>query len=229
MDTYAGYGGYSSSYYDTAGVMGGILAGLMVFVGVILLIALVVGIISIVGQWKVFKKAGQPGWPALIPIYNVYMLCKISGVNPWWILIVCVSPILGVIPILGPVLVMAVSIYFSILLFVSLAQSFGKDTGWAIGLYFLNPFFMLALGIGKSEYLGPKPMNDIVFNKINHTVNNNQNQNMYENDNQTSNTNNSFINNTETLEDASTSKYCSSCGTKISSFDKFCPNCGKQV
>lgn len=137
MDTYAGYD-YSSSYYDTAAT-GGVLGIILGMIGVIVLIALVIYIIGVIGQWKVLKKAGQPGWGALIPIYNVYMLCKISGVNPWWVLIVVLSPILSIVPVIGSILSMAISIYFSILLYVSLAHSFGKDTGWVVGLYLLNP------------------------------------------------------------------------------------------
>ncbi len=228
MDSYAnGYDLYSS--YDTASAVGGIFAGLMIFVGVIVLIALIVGIIGIVGQWKVLKKAGQPGWPALIPFYNTYMLCKITGVNPWWILIVLLSPICNIIPVFGSLLCAAVSIYFSILLYVSLANSFGKDTGWAVGLFFLQPFFMLALGVGKSEYLGPKPMDDVIMNKFNsNSANNTASQNVNNNGN-TVNTANS-VSDVEVLNEQSIkTSFCPNCGTKIEEDSKFCPSCGRRL
>lgn len=263
MDTYAGYD-YGSTYYDSSvagGLMGALFGVLMVFI----VVCLIIGIIGIVGQWKVFKKANKPGWAALIPIYNLYIMCQVVGINPWWILIVILSPILNIIPILGSLAVAAISIYFSILMVVSLAHSFGKDTGWAVGLYLLNPFFMLALGVGQSKYLGPKPMKDILFDDLlnkNNNTNTNSNStssNLNNNPSMNNNTNNDSMNNDintqtivntnavvdnstpdntsistnnstsiESLNDNST-KYCSSCGTKVSKDDKFCPNCGTKL
>lgn len=239
MDSYAnGYDYYSTygSAVDSANAVGGLVAGMMIFVVVIVLIALVIGIIGIVGQWKMLKKAGQPGWPAIIPIYNTYMLCKISGVNPWWILIVLVGGMIGgFIPVIGPLLVCAISIYFSVLLYVSIAKSFGKDTGWAIGLYFLQPFFMFALGNGKSEYVGPKPMNDVVMNKINEWRGNNTNtnQNMNTNNNMNQSTTPNNYQQSESVDalgtTAQATSFCPGCGTKIEGDSKFCPSCGKSL
>lgn len=190
----------------------GIFAGFIAFFAVVFVIALVIMILKIIGVWKVLKKAGQPGWGALIPIYNQYLLCKISGVNPWWILIVCLSPILMIIPILGYLASAALSIYFVILLNVSLARSFGKDDGFAVGLILLSPIFYLILGLGDSKYLGEKPMNDVLLDKA-------------------KNINSKTSSNTNKKEtDADTDgKYCSSCGSKIDRYTRFCPNCGKEV
>ena len=153
---------YTYNYGTTAADTGfwAAFAGLML---VVILISLAVAIVSIIGMWKMFTKAGEEGWKSIIPIYNMITLCKIVGVSPWWILIVFVSGLLGIIPILGSLLNLAVSIYFSILLCVSTANSFGKDTGFAVGLFFLSPIFYCILGFGSAKYEGAKPMNDIIF------------------------------------------------------------------
>ena len=115
-----------------------------------------------------FKKANEEGWKALIPIYNTYTLCKIVGVNPWWILIVALSPVLNVIPVIGGLASLAASIYFSILLYVGLARSFKKEDAYAIGLILLPIIFLPILAFGKeNKYVGKNPMKDIIFDNIN--------------------------------------------------------------
>ena len=137
-----------------------IIGGMLI---IIALIAIAVAVVTIIGLWKVFTKAGEEGWKAIIPIYNVYTLCKITGVNPYWILIVFVSSFVSFIPIIGSLLQLAVSVYFGILLAKSTANSFEKDTAFAVGLYFLSPIFYCILGFGDAKYVGAKPMDDIIF------------------------------------------------------------------
>lgn len=150
------------SYTTTAADTGfwAAFAGMMIFVS---LISIAIAVVSIIGMWKMFTKAGEEGWKSIIPVYNAITLCKIVGVNPWWILIVFVSGLLSIIPILGYLVYLAVIIYFSVLLSVSTANSFGKDTGFAVGLFFLSPIFYCILGFGSAKYEGAKPMNDIIF------------------------------------------------------------------
>ena len=144
-------------------------------------------------------------------LYNQYLLCKITGVSPWWILIVLLSPILNIIPIIGCIASMAISIYFLILLNVSLARSFGKEDSFAVGLILLAPIFYFILGIKDDNYLGEKPMNDIVFKKVSGSINNSNQQ-----------TSNNFA----TGEDV---KFCSKCGAKVDADTKFCPSCGTEM
>lgn len=212
MDSYANGYDLVNTYGSTADsvAVGGIIGALFAIIGIIILISLVIAIFQIVGLWKVFKKANQPGWAAIIPIYNTYTLCKIVGVNPWWIVVVLCSSLFGIIPVIGSLLTIAVTIYFGVLLAVSTARSFGKEDAYAVGLYFLQPFFMFALGVGKSEYVGAKPMNDVVFEKLG--IN--------------KNTNEQATNSAPTATQDVT--FCSSCGTKLDSDSKFCPNCGKE-
>lgn len=204
-------------YTSSSDLATGLFAGAMIFVAVVIIIAAIIVLLQIIGLWKILKKADQPGWGALIPIYNQYLLCKIVGVSPWWILILCLSPILVLIPIIGSLATMAATIYFTILLNVSLARSFGKEDGFAVGLILLTPIFYLILGLGDSKYLGEKPMSDVVFNKINQVNNNNNNT-----------SNNKTEPATPSSEDINI-KYCTSCGSKIDEYTRFCPNCGKEV
>ena len=157
---------YTYDYGTTSSAAEG--AGLALFGGfmiVYMLICIAIAVVTIIGMWKVFTKAGEEGWKSIIPVYNMYTLCKIIGVNPWWILIVFLSPIVAIIPIIGWLAEMAVVIYFGILVAKSTANAFGKDTGFAVGLYFLSLIFGAILAFGDAKYEGAKPMDDIIFKK----------------------------------------------------------------
>jgi len=106
----------------------------------LLLIQLAIVVLYIVGMWKVFAKAGQPGWAAIIPIYNVYILLKIAGRPGWWLL-------LFLIPI--------VNLVIAILVAIDVAKAFGKGVGYGLGLFFLGFIFYPMLGLGDDAYRGP--------------------------------------------------------------------------
>lgn len=192
--------------YNTAGAaLGGLAAGILVFVGIIVLICLAIAILGIIGQWKILEKGGKPGWGALIPFYNTYLLCDMVGVTPWWILIVLGGSLIAFIPVIGSLLSLAVSIYFMVILNVSLARAFGKEDSYAIGLILLQPFFYFALGTGKNnEYKGKNPMEDKVWDTLSSKANSSSNAD-------------------------GNSKFCTSCGAKMDKKSSFCPSCGKEV
>lgn len=216
MDYGYGYGDYGLTASDSAAV--GALTGVfLIFFLVMMAICITCAVLVIIGQWKIFKKGNQPGWAALIPFYNTYCMCKVVGINPWWILIVCLSPILGIIPIVGSLASAIVSIYFTILLAVSLARSFGKSDGYAVGIILLAPIFYFLLGRDKEQYLGPKPMHDIVFDD------------WFKQNNNTTNMNNNAVPEANVSEENNQSRFCPNCGSKIEGDTKFCPSCGKEV
>ena len=97
-----------------------------------------VTVLIVVAMWKIFSKAGQPGWAAIIPIYNLFVWCKIVGRPAWWILLLLIC-----FPI------------FYIILCIDLAKSFGKGVGFALGLIFLSVIFFPILGFGSATYQGP--------------------------------------------------------------------------
>lgn len=153
------------SNYEAAGA---VFAGLMVFFGIFMLIGLAIAIFMIITTWKVLEKGNKPGWGAIIPFYNTYLLCEMTGVNPWWVLITALSPALNVIPVIGGLASLAATIYFSVLLNVGLARAFKKEDGFAIGLILLPIVFLPILAFGKeNKYVGKNPMKDIIFDNIN--------------------------------------------------------------
>ena len=114
--------------------------GLMAAFGAYMFVYWVLLIIMIVAYWRIFTKAGKPGWASIIPIYNVIVLLEIIGRPIWWI-------ILFFIPVVNLV-IYAITI-------LDLSNSFGKGLGFAIGLIFLPFIFMLILGFGSAQYQGP--------------------------------------------------------------------------
>jgi Family of unknown function (DUF5684) len=101
---------------------------------------LLIALLVIVAMWKVFTKAGRPGWAAIIPIYNMYVWCKIVGRPGWWV-------ILMLIPL--------VNIIVGIVVCIDMAKSFGKGAGFGIGIALLGIIFLPILGFGSAQYQGP--------------------------------------------------------------------------
>ncbi|MFC7097710.1 DUF5684 domain-containing protein [Halobaculum marinum] len=106
----------------------------------VLVFQLVILVAMIAGMAKVFAKAGEPAWGAIVPIYNTYLLIKIGG-NEWWYLLLLLIPLVNI-------LVFAkVSI--------DVAKAFAKGAGYGIGLWLLGPVFYPLLGFGDASYRGP--------------------------------------------------------------------------
>lgn len=154
MEYYDYYSSYPSyyDYYDygytvpdsSIATIGGTILG--AFLGVIIIVSLVIAIIQLAGMWKVFTKAGEKGWKCIIPIYNLVILFRISGLSPWIIF----GYLASIIPFVGWIVCLGITIYQC----NSLAKSFGKDVGYTIGLVLLPTIFYLILGFGKAEYVG---------------------------------------------------------------------------
>lgn len=138
-----GYSNYYGSYSMPSSLAATILGALMAY----LVIILVFVVIQLVAMWKLYNKAGEKGWKSIVPIYNAVILFKISGLSPW-LLFVYFAVIIPFIGWIAPLVLNAVLAY-------KLAKSFGKDGGWAVGLYFLPSIFYMILAFGKSEYVGP--------------------------------------------------------------------------
>lgn len=117
----------------------GAMAGVIILVVVLVELAVIAA--ALAGMCKVFDKAGRPWWGALVPIYNLLLLLEIVGKPAWWI-------VLYLIPCTMPVAI--------ILVCIDLANSFGKSTGFAIGLMLLPFIFYPVLGFGDAQYVGPQ-------------------------------------------------------------------------
>jgi hypothetical protein len=103
------------------------------------IVGILVAILVIAGLWRVFAKAGKPGWAALIPIYNLIVLLQIAGKPAWWLLLF---------------LIPGVNLIMLILVWIGVAKAFGKGMGFTIGLFFLSPIFVPVLGFGNARYVG---------------------------------------------------------------------------
>ena len=132
--SYPSYSYSSSSSSADAGILAAV-AGMGVFTWIV---SLVITILVIVACWKIFTKAGEAGWKAIIPIYNMIVLCQIVGLNPLMILL-CLIPFVG-------------ALIFDIMVAINLSKAFGKGGGFAAGLIFLAPIFYMILGFGKAQY-----------------------------------------------------------------------------
>lgn len=103
----------------------------------LVLIWLVVMALAIGGMWMTFQKAGQPGWAAIIPIYNVVVLMRVARKPAWWVVLV-------IVPIVNIVVLVIVS--------MEVSRNFGKGAGFGWGLALLAPIFYPILGYGDAQY-----------------------------------------------------------------------------
>ncbi len=113
------------------------VAGVIALVMMLFYLALLV--LIIVGMWKVFTKAGKPGWAAIVPIYNIIVLLEVAKKPLWWIVLI-------IIPF--------VNFIAMILICIDLAKNFGKGGGFGVGLALLPFVFYPILGFGNARYQG---------------------------------------------------------------------------
>lgn len=99
-------------------------------------------VLTIASFWRMFAKAGRPGWAAIVPIYNIIVLLQVSG-KPWWWIFLMLIPVVNII------------IFF--LVYLGLARNFGKGAGFAIGLFFLGIIFFPILAFGDAQYQPATP------------------------------------------------------------------------
>ena len=105
-----------------------------------LIVMLAIALVMIIAYWKIFEKAGKPGWAILIPIYNLIVLLEIVGKPLWWFFLL---------------LIPFVNIIFGIWVINLLSKSFGKNEGFTVGLILLGVIFYPILGFGDAKYVGP--------------------------------------------------------------------------
>lgn len=121
--------------YDSA-AYAAVAAGL----GIYSIIVLAVAVVVLVAWWKLFVKAGKPGWAAIVPFYNTYCLFDMSFGNGWLFLL-CFVPCVNVVML--------------IIMWIKLAQAFGKGAGFGIGILFFPYIFLMILAFGDAQYYGP--------------------------------------------------------------------------
>lgn len=108
------------------------------------LVWLAAAVFMIASMWRVYTKAGKPGWASLVPIYNVIVLLDIAGRPAWWFLLM---------------LIPLVNIIVAIIVMINVAEGFGRSAAFGIGLALLGFIFFPILAFGDSEYQGA-PVHD---------------------------------------------------------------------
>jgi hypothetical protein len=106
----------------------------------VLFYVVLIGLV-IAAKWAIFVKAGEPGWAAIVPIYDTIVLLRIVGKPEWWVILIYFVPCVNLVIIL--------------IVFVELAKVFGKSGGFAVGLIFLGIIFWPMLAWGDAQYIGP--------------------------------------------------------------------------
>lgn len=123
--------------YDSAYSSG---AAIGAFMAIMLVPIIIISVIMIIAHWKIFEKAGKPGWAAIVPIYNLIILLEIVGKPVWWILLF---------------LIPCVNFIFIVWTVNLLSKSFGQSEGFTVGLLLLGVVFYPILAFGNYKYLGP--------------------------------------------------------------------------
>jgi len=123
-------------YTSEEAAAGGILAAM----GVFWLLYLGLAILMLVGMWKLYTKAGKPGWASIIPIYNVIVWLEMIGRPGWWVI---------------GLFIPFVNLILLIVMYLELAKAFGKSALFGVGMIFFPYIFLLILAFGSARYQGP--------------------------------------------------------------------------
>ena len=124
-------------------------AGLLAFMGLIIVIAIAIVVLQIVANWKLFTKAGEKGWKSIIPFYNIYVLYRISGMSPNLVFVYLLL-FIPIVNIFAAVAIGIISLYQTI----NLAKGFNKSTGFTVAMIVVPFIAELILGFGQSQYVG---------------------------------------------------------------------------
>lgn len=134
---------YTTTYdYGTTtatNVDSGVMAAIFAAMAGVWLVFMVIAVVMIVCMWKVFVKAGKPGWAAIIPVYNLIVLLEIAGRPAWWVILILFVPFANIVCLF--------------IAYADIAKKFGKSGVWGVvmlGLLGIIGWPMLAFG--KSEF-----------------------------------------------------------------------------
>lgn len=137
---------YDTSYGTTSDAEAGAMLGAL---GVFFIPLMVYLVIAIIAMWKMFVKAGKPGWAAIVPIYNIVVMLQIATMPMWWLAVI----LLSFIPVVG----MIASLAFSIVVGINIGRKFGKSDVWGAILNGILGIGYLILGFGSATYNAAAP------------------------------------------------------------------------
>ena len=131
------YYDYSTTYADNSSDVAGAFAGLAAFVVAFWIICMAIAVVQIVAMWKLFKKAGRPGWASIIPVYNYIVLIQVAEAPMWYLALVFLVAPVGLL-----------------MSYIKVAEKFGKSAGFGVLIWFFPFVGLPILAFGKSQYLG---------------------------------------------------------------------------
>lgn len=213
--------------YDAAA---GIFGGLAIFFIILIVLLLAFGIVAIIANWKLFKKAGKGGWECIIPFYGQWVLVEIAELHWWWFLIMIANSIVQILDIeeISYITNLA-SLFASFNCYFNIAKKFNKTTGTAVCAGLFSGIFVLIFGFSKNEVFNkniPVSKNGCIGTPE-ELVNTNSNSNYQKSIQQSTPVMENNINN-NVQPHVQEFSFCGNCGTKLDKDAKFCPNCGKQ-
>lgn len=145
----------SSLTAQEAGALG-LVAGMGVTA---IIVGTVLCVLTVIAMWKIFTKAGEAGWKSIIPVYSLYILCKVAYKTSMFWAWLGLAAVIGIASAIGGTVgtILTVLCYIAlaviaIMLMIHLGKRFGKSGGFIAGLILLNTIFILILGFGSSDY-----------------------------------------------------------------------------
>ena len=114
--------------------------------------SLVITVLTLIAMWRIFEKAGEGGWKVLIPIYNLYIMCKILKMHFWLMIIAIICLIIPFVNIIAAIYLIYVAFAFDF----RLSRAFGHGFLFGLGLVFFNTIFILILGFNSDKYTPSK-------------------------------------------------------------------------
>ena len=133
----------------------------------LIIVLIAIAVFTIICMWKIFVKAGEPGWKCLIPVYGEYVFFKIAWEPMWFFITLGLTVLSNIITSVAAangnggatgfglvllIIVSIVSIVIGIITMIKLAKRFGKSGAFAVGLIFLNTIFLAILAFDSSDY-----------------------------------------------------------------------------
>jgi hypothetical protein len=128
--------------------------GLGILLAIYIVVILAIYVVAVIGLWKMYVKAGRPGWAAIVPVYNWWVWVEIIGRPRWWFWAFLAYVLLSWVPIVNIILGIMMFVLF-LMGCLDMAKCFGKGTGTGIGLWLLSFVFAPILGFGDAQYIGP--------------------------------------------------------------------------
>ena len=147
---------YNINVNDINGAGAAFLGGMF---GTVLTIGIILGVILIIAWWRIFEKAGEKGWKALIPIYDLYILFKICGIKKWFWVFLGATIFASILSCINPPVESTVSVSNSVITVTDLSPTidWSQHVPYLIGTIFtaiISIAFAIAIAVRLAKAFG---------------------------------------------------------------------------